>query len=78
MGEHGRRQQAELFPRQVPAGPGHLGAGEVTSGGEACLDVLDGTEHKEIRSFVELVAPGADARQDVGHEREVVHAGSAR
>src|SRR5207247_1279691 len=52
VGEDGRRQEAELFEREIAAGPGELAAGEMAAGGEPSLRVLQRGEDEEIGALV--------------------------
>src|SRR5436190_7150907 len=73
VGEHGRREQAELLEREIAARPGELAAGEMAAGGEPALRVFQRREHEEIGALV-IAAVALLQLAEGGFERgEVAH-----
>ena len=73
MPQHVRGEQPELLPREVAAGPGELGTGDVAPGLQPGLEILDRREHEEVAALVVLPAPRTDAGHHIIGELQFVH-----
>src|SRR6185295_7368234 len=65
VAQHVGREQAELLPREIAAGPGELRSGHMTPEVQTRLEIFDRREHEEKAALVVWSATRANAREHI-------------
>src|SRR5207247_11113956 len=69
----GRREQPEVFPREVPASPGELPAAQLPARRELALGVLQRRQDEQVAALVIAAVLPPDALERLFERREVAH-----